>query len=411
MKGIKVVLQDGYVKISYSNNSKRKRFPTGVRLDSDNQITDSGKLKGNIPDKEQKQNMIDDIKLQIESIVNQFRAKSGFNPSIEELEYLLRIPQKRNSKSQRVLDAFNDFYEEKKYEFSNSDKKVIQSLNSHRALMYYLGDYEVYLNRQILFSEIDRRWMFEFKKFNETPRVSSDLRIYKTFGGLRGNTIKKKISIFINFMKWASEKKYCDFPTSILNFSKEIESPEIRKATVTREEVLALHQIDIEKGNVQFIRDLFVFTCLTGMRWSDLMSLNKKHLKNFKQGTAIVMKSEKTKEKFTVFLNEISQSILEKYEYNLNRMSNPAYNRELKKFLKSTEMFNDSTDFIDDGRYLERWEVISIHRGRDSFITNLLNSNVPVSTVMQYTGHKQLRTLEGYVDTNTKVPNFIDKLL
>ena len=141
------------------------------------------------------------------------------------------------------------------------------------------------------------------------------------------------------------------------------------------------------------------------------MSLNKKHLKNFKQGTAIVMKSEKTKEKFTVFLNEISQSILEKYEYNLNRMSNPAYNRELKKFLKSTEMFNDSTDFIDDGRYLERWEVISIHRGRDSFITNLLNSNVPVSTVMQYTGHKQLRTLEGYVDTNTKVPNFIDKLL
>jgi integrase len=168
--------------------------------------------------------------------------------------------------------------------------------------------------------------------------------------------------------------------------------------------------LDIQNPYTQFIRDLFVFCCWTGMRWSDLTSLNKNHIKQTQQGTAIIMPSKKTKEKFTIYLTEYTAEIFERYEYNFNRMSNPAYNRELKKFLKSTGLFDDSTEFEDKGRYLDRWEAISIHRGRDSFITILLGENIPISTLMQYTGHKKLSTLEGYVDKNTKVLNFMPKI-
>ena len=101
---------------------------------------------------------------------------------------------------------------------------------------------------------------------------------------------------------------------------------------------------------------------------------------------------------------------MSRYEYNFNRITNPAYNRELHKFLKSTALFDDLTEFEDDGRYLGRWEVISIHRGRDSFVTILLGENIPHITIMQYTGHKHLRTLEGYIDKNTKVLNFMNKI-
>jgi integrase len=413
MKGIKVVIQEGYVKISYVNNYTRKRFPTGVKLNPGEQVSESGKLRGYIQEKDKKQSLIDDVKFKIETAVQEFYSEYGIYPTSEELNNLLKEDKKkkkRKVKSERLLEAYEIFYAERINEFSKSDTKNIQSLNSHQALKYYLEDYEVFQNRPIFFYEINKKWMFDFKKFNETKRKSTPTKLYQTFGGLRGNTLRKKIGVFLKFMKWASDKKYCKLPTDILDFKKEIAMPTIIKATITKSELYELMNLDIQNPHTQFIRDLFVFCCWTGMRWSDLTTIDKKHIKQTEQGIAIIKKSEKTKDKFTVYLTEDSAEILERYDYNFNRITNPAYNRELKKFLKSTGLFNDTTDFYVDGRYLERWEAISIHRGRDSFITILLGENIPSNAIMQYTGHKQLRTLEGYIDKNTKVPNFMNQI-
>jgi integrase len=412
MKGIKVVIQDCYVKISYTNNYSRKRFPTGVRLNPGDQISDNGKLKGYIQDKEKKQSTIDQLKLKIESAVQEFYNEYGIYPSSDELNNHLKenSQNKKKIKSERLLDAYYLFYNETIDEFTKSDTKSIQSLNSHKALKYYLEDFEIYQEKPIFFYEINKKWMFDFKKFNENKRESTDSKKYQTFGGLRGNTIRKKIGVFLNFIKWASEKKYCKLPIDILDFKKEIAMPTVIKATITKSELFELMKLDIKNTKTQFIRDLFVFACWTGMRWSDLISIDKKQIKQTQQGTAIIKKSQKTKGKFTAYLTEYCEQILSRYEYNFNRITNPAYNRELHKFLKSTALFDDSTEFEDDGRYLDRWEVISIHRGRDSFVTILLGENIPHNTIMQYTGHKHLSTLEGYIDKNTKVLNFINQI-
>jgi integrase len=413
MKGIKVVIQDGYVKISYVNNYTRKRFPTGVKLNPGEQVSESGKLKGYIQEKDKKQSLIDDVKFKLEKAVQEFYNEYGIYPTSDELNNLLKEDnekKKKKVKSERLLEVFEIFYTDRINEFTKSDTKKIQSLNSDRALKYYLEDYEVFLNKTIFFYEINKKWMFDFKTFNETKRKSTPTKLYQTFGGLRGNTLRKKIGVFLKFMKWASDKKYCKLPTDILDFKKEIAMPTIIKATITKPELYELMSLDIQNPNTQFIRDLFVFCCWTGIRWSDLKSIDKKQIKQTEQGTAIIKKAEKTNDKFTIYLTKDSAEILERYDYNFNRITNPAYNRELKKFLKSTGLFNDTTDFYKDGRYLERWEAISIHRGRDSFITILLGENIPSNAIMQYTGHKQLRTLEGYIDKNTKVPNFMNQI-
>ncbi len=413
MKGIKIVVQDDYVKISYSNNYSRKRFSTGVRLNPGDQISENGKLKGYIQEKEKKQNIIDDLKLKIETGIQEFYNEYGIYPSAEELNNYIKEDKqnkKKKVKDERLLDAYNIFYYEKKDEFSNSDTKQSQSINSHTALKHYLEDYEIYQGKPIFFYEINRNWMYDFKKFNETKREKTESKPYTTFGGIRGNTQRKKIGVFLQFMKWASIKKYCKLPSDILDFKKQIAMPKIIKATITKSELYELMSLDIQNPHTQFIRDLFTFCCWTGMRWSDLTSLNKNHIKQTQQGKAIIMPSKKTKEKFTIYLTEYTAEIFERYEYNFKRMSNPGYNRELKKFLRSTGLFDDSTEFEDNGRYLDRWEAISIHRGRDSFITILLGENIPISTLMQYTGHKKLSTLEGYVDKNTKVTNFMNQI-
>ena len=413
MKGIKVVIQDGYVKISYVNNYTRKRFPTGVKLNPGEQVSESGKLKGYIQEKDKKQSLIDDVKFKLETAVLEFYNEYGIYPTSDELNNLLKEDKKKKKKkvkSERLLEAYEIFYADRINEFDKSDTKNILSLNSHRALKYYLEDYEVFQNKPIFFYEINKKWMFDFKKFNETKRKNTSSKSYQTFGGLRGNTLRKKIGVFLKFMKWASDKKYCKLPSDILDFKKEIAMPTIIKATITKSELYELMNLDIQNPHTQFIRDLFVFCCWTGMRWSDLVTIEKNQIKQTDQGIAIIKKAIKTKDKFTVYLTNESAEILVRYDYNFDRITNPAYNRELKKFLKSTGLFNDTTDFYVDGRYLERWEAISIHRGRDSFITILLGENIPSNAIMQYTGHKQLRTLEGYIDKNTKVPNFMNQI-
>jgi hypothetical protein len=105
MKGIKVVVQDSYVKISYSNNYSRKRFSTGVRLNPGEQISENGKLKGIIQDKEIKQIKIDQIKLRIESAVQEFYNEYGIYPTSEELNNHLKDENNKRSKiiSERIL--------------------------------------------------------------------------------------------------------------------------------------------------------------------------------------------------------------------------------------------------------------------------------------------------------------------
>jgi integrase len=408
MKGLKLVLQEGYVKVSYSHNNSRKRFPTGVKLESSNQLSSSGKLKGNIPDKENKQSSIDRVRYQIESIIRQFNLEYGVNPTIGELEKILKDSENKVHQTERVLDAYNQFFELKLKEFSDNKDRSKESIKEYRGLNYYLEDYEVYLEHSIRFYEIDKDWILDFKVFNEKPRTNGNGKIYKTFGGLRGNTIKKKINIFITFMKWASTKSYCVFPIEIEKFSKQIKSPEVVKGSLTKEEVLQIYKFRPSSKSFEIVRDIFVFSCLTGMRWSDLISVNKNHVKKYPQGLMIVKRAQKTDDEFSVFLNSISKSIIEKYDYDLNLMSNPAFNRTLKLFLQSTGLFNDETKFKEGVRRLHRWEIISIHRGRDTFITMLIEENVPLNVIMKYTGHKQLSTLEKYIDQNKKVGNFME---
>jgi len=408
MKGLKTVLQEGYVKISYTHSNLRKRFPTGIKLDSINQLSPDGKLKGNIPNKDEKQSAIDSLKFHIESIIRDYNIKYGINPTVMELEKLMKDQENVVHQTERVLDAYYQFYQAKEKEFNSDKDRADESIKEYRGLKYYLEDYEIFLNRQIRFFEINKEWMLDFRVFNETPRINTDEKKYKTYGGLRGNTIKKKINIFITFMRWASTKSFVVFPAEIEKFSKQIKSPEVIKSSLTKSEVLEIYQIQPKSDSHEIVRDIFVFSCLTGIRWSDLITLNKQDIKEHSQGLIIVKRAEKTDSEFSVFLNKISKTIFEKYDYNFNRMTNPAFNRILKEFLKSTELFNDESKFKDGMRRLKRWEIISIHRGRDTFITMLIEENVPLNVIMKYTGHKKLSTLEKYIDKNKKIDNFMD---
>ena len=71
----------------------------------------------------------------------------------------------------------------------------------------------------------------------------------------------------------------------------------------------------------------------------------------------------------------------------------------LHDLLKESNLFSEVTlaEDAETGRQLKRYELLSMHRGRDTFITNLINI-VPLHELMSYTSHEKLSTLQKYID-------------
>ena len=101
--------------------------------------------------------------------------------------------------------------------------------------------------------------------------------------------------------------------------------------------------------------------CYTGLRWSDLISLNKNNLKQIDGvGYVIDKNTIKTSTKVIVPLNAIALQIFTKWDYNFNLYSNASFNASLKQFLHSTEYFEDETEFANlNGGFKKIYEIIS----------------------------------------------------
>jgi integrase len=208
-------------------------------------------------------------------------------------------------------------------------------------------------------------------------------------------------------------EKHFEFPMSLKNYFKTLNGSEAIKAVLNKEEVNKLYAFKLDNKKHCFIRDLFVFSCFTGMRWDDMITFNKKDVHIQQNGVKMIEKmAKKTKEWYRVPINSIVSEIIERYNYNFNRENNPTFNEQLKIILILTEWFKDETKFKDDdGNFLPRWQCISVHRGRDTFITMLVNNRVPLNEIMKYTGHKTVTSLNMYIDKKAEINDYTSELV
>lgn len=416
--GLGIEVQNLYVKIYYTENKIRKRYSLGIKLQNKDQITDKGKLKSTVPDRERKQAIIDSTFLRLQLICDEYRKEYGTEISVQELDEKYHSPIKSNQKTEFLLDHFHTYYALVQKEFNSNDKRSKDSIKEYRGLKMYLEDYEVELKRKIKLTDISDEWMIDFRNFNLKPRESTVGKVFQTNGGLRGNTLKKKINLFISFMRWLDKKKIHAFPSDIYGFSSTIEQPDVVKDFLTKEEVLALQNLQLDDPKKAFIRDVLIFVCNTGLRWSDVELLRKRDIKTNAKGELFIQKkAQKTNDKFFILLNDVAYEIFSRYNFQLNQYTNANFNKYLKLLLKETGWFNDETDFEEvdketgKKRFKLRYEVISIHRGRDTFINLLLDQNVPINVIMKYTGHKSLTSLMKYLDLRRPPENHLNGIL
>lgn len=244
----------------------------------------------------------------------------------------------------------------------------------------------------LTFNRIDEKFLSEFTDYclNTLQHVN--------------NTYLRNLVLFKTFMNWAFARKYT-YNDKYKKFNKNENGKDIIRQAVTSQIALTMEDLNkimehsFKTKSLERVRDVFVFACVTGMRFGELSFINKSNVTD----KHIVLKEEKGvfKDPRNVPLTTLSKFILTKYDYQLPLIANQKQNAYLKEAFKEMEFLRVIEKTTNRGREVERSEDffynrITTHTARRTFITLMKKNRVSDKLIARATGHKDIATLNKY---------------
>lgn len=162
-----------------------------------------------------------------------------------------------------------------------------------------------------------------------------------------------------------------------------------------------IRSVELESDGHVIIRDMFLFSCYTGLAYADICRLNEGHIIKDQEGEHwIEMQRKKTMnftgKKFFVLLLPEALSLIEKYKRHPSSLqkgtifpyySNQSTNRYLKIIAEKAKIKKD----------------VTFHLARHTFATTItLENGVPMESVSKMLGHASIRTTQIYSKVRKK---------
>lgn len=420
IKQVKAKPNNTSVVVYYSHQKKERKFSTGVS------ISNKKNAKGEYVDWDYKLNMIkptvdnfEEKKKKIEELVAKCNAiildyfKQNRELTVEAFDFELMkestLPNLINDSAPLVV-FFSMFHEEKKKHFAAGGSTI--SLKDYTSTLNLLIDYQKCEPHPVLVKDLSVNLFRDLHRFMRIEHVDNEeLAItFVTKGRMNPKTCKKRFDILIQFAEYIKETKLIDqyVVDELKKYRRlNVKVPKTEKITMNIDEIYKIYDFEYENPKHRLIVDAFVFLSLTGIRYQDYLNFDKRFIKWNPDGLPVYeRKASKTRNSsginYRVPLCDTAMEILWKYDFKLPVVSKP--NELIKEALLVTELFDEVTNIVNTKTGLEkmRYECISMHKARDIFITNLVD-NTPLNTLMKYTGHTKLSTLQGYIDTNRAV--------
>jgi integrase len=288
-----------------------------------------------------------------------------------------------------------DFIEQ--YIRDNSATRVKGSLSVYKALSVHLKAYETATMKRLTFDSIDYKFFESFQNFL-IGRTKTD-KEGNVSSLLNNTTIAKALSTLKTFLGYA-KKHDIKVNDNYRDFKIRRESMEV--IALTQEEFDTLYDFDLsDNKRLAQVRDVFCFSCVTGLRYSDLSQLRREHIKE----NEISITVTKTKERLKIPLNDYSNEILSKYNGMLKPLpviSSQNTNIYLKELCKLVGIKEDIEIVRYRGANREaivypKYELISVHTGRKTFVTLSLERGMSAEEVMTITGHSDYKSFKRYV--------------
>ncbi len=202
------------------------------------------------------------------------------------------------------------------------------------------------------------------------------------------NTAVKYIKNFNKIIKICLANDWLD-KNPFANYKSKVK--EVERVYLTESEIQSIIEKDFKTERLSIVRDIFLFSCFTGLAYIDVKNLTKSHISFGIDGEKwIFTHRQKTESASKIPILPVTQMIIDKYENHpqcLNEdkllpiLSNQKMNAYLKEIAGVCEIDKELT----------------FHIARHTFATTVtLTNGVPIESVSKMLGHKNLRTTQHY---------------
>ena len=172
----------------------------------------------------------------------------------------------------------------------------------------------------------------------------------------------------------------------------EAERPAREIKYLTEQELERIMSTPLHNRKLYHIRDLFLFSCFTGLAYADLKRLSEKDIIQKEDGSQwIRIRRKKTDVASYVRLLDIPLRIIEKYKPE--RRSDKIFNVYCRSYLiKLTKEVGEQYGFY-----------MTFHQARHNFGTHItLSLGIPIETVSRMMGHTSITTTQIYAEVKSR---------
>jgi len=224
---------------------------------------------------------------------------------------------------------------------------------------------------------------------------------------MRNSSVSKQIAFLKWFLRWCTKKGYCH-NTAYEDFNPKLKSAPKKVIFLTNDELNKLKTVEIphNKQYLERVRDVFLFCCFSGLRYSDVYNLKRSDVKP----DHIEITTVKTADSLIIELNNHSKAILEKYKdiHSEDHKALPVIsNQKMNVYLKELGELAEINDPVRETFYkgskridivTPKYALLGTHAGRRTFICNALALGIPAQVVMKWTGHSDYKAMKPYID-------------
>ena len=303
--------------------------------------------------------------------------------------------QNTNKSRVNLLDYLENIGKQSAEQGSRNYARTV--LNTVRALKLFRGDY-------IAFRDVDKEFLSEFTDYLRQMPKASKYGVLKTGGRLSNNSVVS----YYGTLRTAINRAYKEGiitvnPTKEFDFASKVRQEPSRREYLTIDELKTLINTECRH---EIVKRAFLFSCLCGLRVSDIRKLKWCDLQRSGGRVRIEITMQKTKEPLYLPISD-----------------------EALKWLPERGEANDS-DFIfpltHEGTVndtLQHWakvagitKHISFHTSRHTHATMMLTLGADLYTVSKLLGHKNIATTQIYAKIVDKkkeeaiglIPNLTD---
>ena len=366
----------------YLNNERLSLGSTGISVKSSQWDKEKERIKGRTTEALNTNLQLDNIssglqsifrRIEMSDVVSLERIKSEFLGKKEEIDTLMQLFEKHNgdvakqvgvSVGKATLQKYNvckrHFSEFLEKQYKRSDLKLTE-------LTYVvIREFDLYLRTEV----------------GQNPNTAT--KTMKTFKTI--TLLGQKMGVLLH--------------DPFMNHRFHIEP--VNRGFLTDEEILLIAHKQINIPRLELIRDIFIFSCFTGLAYIDVSNLTPDHIVTLGDKQWIMTQRQKTSVETNVLLLDIPKAIIAKYggkTYRNGKLFPMLTNQKTNSYLK------EIADICGIKKNL------TFHLARHTFATMSLSKGVPMESVSKMLGHTNIRTTQIYARiTNKKIEHDMEEL-